>query len=92
MSVPIRLSAIVTPPMTTTFQLLEIVGTSQVSSDDAIRNGIRKVSSPSRQVDWFEVKETRGQVKEGQVTQFQVTLKVGIRLEESLARQDPSPR
>lgn len=70
------------PPMSATYQLLEIVGTSNVSSDDAIRNGIRKVSGPSRQIEWFQVEETRGQVKEGQVSQFQVTLKVGIRLED----------
>jgi dodecin len=78
--------------MSATYQLLEIVGTSSVSSDDAIRNGIRKVSGPSRQVDWFEVQETRGQVKEGQVAQFQVTLKVGIRLEDAPQRPDPSHR
>ena len=73
--------------MSATYQLLEIVGTSSVSSDDAIRNGIRKVSGPSRQVDWFEVQETRGQV-----AQFQVTLKVGIRLVDAPQRPDPSHR
>lgn len=78
--------------MSATYQLLEIVGTSSVSSDDAIRNGIRKVSGPSRQIDWFEVQETRGQVKEGQVAQFQVTLKVGIRLEDAPKPPDSSPR
>ena len=78
--------------MSATYQLLEIVGTSSVSSDDAIRNGILKVSGPSRRIDWFQVQETRGQVNEGQVVQFQVTLKVGIRLEEASQRSTPPNR
>ena len=73
--------------MSPTYQLLEIVGTSANSVDDAIRNGIHKISGPTRRIDWFEVVETRGQVTEGRVSQFQVTLKVGIRLEDH-----PSPR
>ena len=69
--------------MSPTYQLLEIVGTSANSVDDAIRNGILKISGPTRRIDWFEVIETRGQVTEGRVSQFQVTLKVGIRLEDN---------
>lgn len=63
------------------YQLLEIVGTSPISSDDAIRNGIEKASLMHQSLDWFEVIETRGQIREGKVTQFQVIMKVGMRLD-----------
>ena len=64
-----------------TYQLLEIVGTSPVSSDDAIRNGIEKASLSHPALDWFQVIETRGQIRGGKVTQFQVIMKVGMRLD-----------
>lgn len=66
------------------YQLIEIVGTSPTSSDDAIRNGIEKASLKNYQLDWFQVIETRGQIREGKVAQFQVIMKVGMRL-------DPAP-
>lgn len=75
-----------------TFQLLDIVGTSTISSDDAIQNGLRKISGATRRIDWFEVTGTRGQVRNGEVSQYQVMLRVGIRLEETPARpKDPTP-
>ena len=64
------------------YQLIEIVGTSSTSSDDAIRNGIEKASLKNYQLDWFQVIETRGQIREGKVAQFQVIMKVGMRLEQ----------
>lgn len=76
--------------MSPTYQLLEIVGTSPASTDDAIRNGILKISGPTRRIDWFEVLETRGQVTDGRVSQFQVTLKVGIRLEDGPSQRPVS--
>jgi hypothetical protein len=63
-----------------TYQLLEIVGTSPISSDDAIRNGIEKAHLTHLSVDWFQVIETRGQIRDGKITQFQVIMKVGMRL------------
>ena len=69
----------------TAYQLIEIVGTSPESSDDAIRNGIAKASLAHHRLDWFQVIETRGQIQEGRVAQFQVIMKVGMRLE-----QDPA--
>ena len=65
----------------TTYQLVEIVGTSPTSSDDAIRSGIEQASTSLSRVDWFQVVETRGQVVNGQVGQFQVIMKVGMRLD-----------
>lgn len=66
-----------------TYALSEIVGTSSVSLDDAIRNGIARASKTVRHLDWFEVTDVRGHIRDGEVRHFQVTLKVGFRLEDS---------
>jgi flavin-binding protein dodecin len=63
------------------YKLVDIVGTSSTSSDDAIRNAIATAAKTLRRIDWFEVVETRGHVADGKVAHFQVTLKVGFRLE-----------
>ena len=63
------------------YKLVELVGSSNVSSDDAIRNAITTAAKTLRNIDWFEVTETRGHVADGKVAHFQVTLKVGFRLE-----------
>lgn len=65
-----------------TYKIIELVGSSPVSSDDAIRNAIAKASATVRHMNWFEVVETRGHIVDGQVAHFQVTLKVGFRLED----------
>lgn len=59
----------------------EIVGTSEKSFADATRNAIAKASKTVRNLEWFEVSELRGQIKKGKVSQFQVTLKIGFRLD-----------
>lgn len=66
-----------------TYALTEIVGTSSESLDEAIRNGITRASKTVRHLDWFEVTDIRGHIREGEVRHFQVTLKVGFRLEDS---------
>ena len=63
------------------YKLVELVGSSATSSDDAIRNAIETAAKTLRHIDWFEVIETRGHVADGKVGHFQVTLKVGFRLE-----------
>lgn len=63
------------------YKIVEVVGSSTTGTDDAIRNAITTVSKTMRHVDWFEVIETRGHVKNGEVAHFQVTVKVGFRLE-----------
>jgi len=63
------------------YKLLELVGSSTVGTDDAIRNAIQTAAKTVRHIDWFEVLETRGHVVGDQVAHFQVTLKVGFRLE-----------
>lgn len=63
------------------YKVVELVGSSTTSSDDAIRNAIETAAKTLRRIDWFEVVETRGHVADGKVGHFQVTLKVGFRLE-----------
>ncbi|NUS36300.1 MAG: dodecin domain-containing protein [Pseudarthrobacter sp.] len=65
-----------------TYSISEIVGTSTQGVDDAVRNGIAKASQTLRNLDWFEVKEIRGHLEEGKVADWQVTIKIGFRLEE----------
>ena len=65
-----------------TYRVTEIVGTSPDGTDQAILNGIERASRTLRHIDWFEVTEVRGQVKDGAVEHFQVGLKVGFRLED----------
>jgi flavin-binding protein dodecin len=65
-----------------TYKIIEMVGSSNKSSDDAIKNAIGRAAETVRNLDWFEVVETRGSInKKGGVTAFQVTLKIGFRLE-----------
>jgi dodecin len=65
-----------------TYKLIELVGTSPTSSDEAVRNAIARASATIKHMDWFEVCGTRGHVVDGKVAHFQVTLKVGFRIEE----------
>jgi flavin-binding protein dodecin len=63
-----------------TYKLEEIVGVSEVSADDAIRNAIARAHQTLQGLDWFEVVETRGTIQDGGVAVFQVTLKIGFRV------------
>ena len=65
-----------------TYKVTELVGTSPVGVDDAVRNGLARAATTLRNLDWFEVTEIRGQIADGTATQFQVMMKVGFRLEE----------
>lgn len=64
-----------------TYKLIELVGTSETGTDDAVRNAIAKAGASVKNMDWFEVVETRGHIANGKVAHFQVTLKVGFRIE-----------
>ena len=66
-----------------TYVVNVIVGTSTESIDQAIRNGIERASRTLRNLDWFEVVQTRGELQDGQVGHYQVTLKVGFRMEDN---------
>jgi flavin-binding protein dodecin len=65
------------------YKKVEIVGSSRDSIEDAINNAIAECSKQIRNVEWFEVQETRGHVENGQVGHYQVVLKVGFRIEGS---------
>ena len=64
-----------------TYSISEIVGTSTEGVDDAVRNGIAEAAKTLRNLDWFEVKEIRGHLADGKVADWQVTIKLGFRLE-----------
>ena len=66
-----------------TYRVTEIVGTSPEGTDQAIRNAIRRASETVRHLDWFEVTSVRGEIENGEVAHFQVTMKVGFRLEDA---------
>lgn len=63
------------------YKLVELAGSSTVSTDDAIRNAIETAAKTLRHVDWFEATEIRGHVVDGKIAHYQVKLKVGFRLE-----------
>jgi flavin-binding protein dodecin len=65
-----------------TYRLTEIVGTSSESVHQAIRNGVGKAAQTIRHLEWFEVSQIRGTVSDGEVGVFQVTMKVGFRVED----------
>jgi dodecin len=65
-----------------TYKLIELVGSSTVGTDDAIRNAIAKAALTIKHMDWFEVVETRGHIVNGQIAHYQVTIKVGFRIED----------
>jgi dodecin len=63
------------------YKVVEIVGSSSKGTDDAIQNAIGRASKTLKNLDWFEVVETRGHVANGKIGHYQVTLKIGFRLE-----------
>jgi dodecin len=65
------------------YSISHIVGSSPDSIDAAIRNGISRASETMRGLDWFEIQSVRGHLQDGTVGHFQVTLKVGFRLEDA---------
>lgn len=65
------------------YKKVEVVGSSRNSIDDAINNAIAECSKSIKNVEWFEVVETRGHVEGGKVGHYQVVLKVGFRIEGS---------
>ncbi len=64
-----------------TYKIVEIVGTSDVSISKAIEGAIAKASGSLRHLGWFEVGQIRGNIADGKVNRYQVTLKVGFTLE-----------
>lgn len=65
----------------TVFKKIEVVGTSSQSLSDAVANAVAKASATVRHMSWFEVVEQRGRISDGKIDQYQVTVKIGFRLE-----------
>jgi len=64
-----------------TYKHIEVTGSSEVSSDDAVRNAVESVSKTVRNLGWFEVIDTRGHLTDGGVKHWQVTIKIGYRMD-----------
>ncbi|GAB0117604.1 dodecin [Acidisoma sp. 7E03] len=71
------------------YRLIEVVGSSTTSVEDAIQSAIAKAATTIRHIRWFQVVETRGQVEEGRVAYYQVTLKIGFAVEDEAASLRP---
>jgi flavin-binding protein dodecin len=65
------------------YRVIEIVGSSEKSVDDAVKRGIERASRTIRNLRWFEIVKTSGDIKDGKVRHFQVTLKVGFTMEDA---------
>jgi flavin-binding protein dodecin len=64
------------------YKLVEVVGTSEESFAKAAAHGVERTAKTVRNIDWFEVTEMRGRVVNGKIAQYQVTMKIGFRLDE----------
>jgi dodecin len=64
------------------YKQIELTGSSTESSDDAIRCAIARASKTLRHIHWFEVTETRGLIEDDKITRWQVTIKVGLRIDD----------
>jgi flavin-binding protein dodecin len=65
------------------YRVIEIVGSSQRSIEDAITAGVNRANATIRNLRWFEVVRTSGQIDDGKVKHYQVTLKVGFTMEDA---------
>lgn len=63
------------------YKKIELVGSSKIGMEDAIKNAVAKAGETIRNLRWFEVIETRGQIENGQIAYWQVTVKVGFTIE-----------
>lgn len=67
--------------MASTFKKIEIVGTSDKGFSEAVESAIKEASKSVRKMSWFEVVEQRGAVKDGKVVEYQVTVRIGFKLD-----------
>jgi len=65
------------------YKKLELVGSSPVSTDEAVRNALQRAAKTIRNMRWFEVVETRGHIENGQISHWQVTVKIGFTLDDN---------
>jgi dodecin len=65
-----------------TYKKIDLVGTSPVSFAEAVKTAIEEASKSVRHMNWFEVVEQRGGIKDGKVAEFQVTIRIGFKIEQ----------
>jgi len=63
------------------YKKIEVVGTSPDSFADAVKNAVKEAGKSVRKMSWFEVVEERGAIKDGKVLEFQVTIRIGFKVE-----------
>jgi flavin-binding protein dodecin len=63
------------------YKKIEIIGTSKTSFADAVKAAVNEAGKSIRHMSWFEVVEQRGSVKDGKVGEFQVTIRIGFKIE-----------
>ncbi len=63
-----------------TYELIELVGVSERTESDAIRNAVRRAAATLQGLDWFEGQQIRGTIRDGEVGEFQMGLNLGFRL------------
>ena len=63
------------------FKKIELTGTSSISIEHAVSTAIAKAAQTMHNIQWFEVLETRGYVENGKVTNWQVTINLGFKLD-----------
>ena len=64
------------------YKVLELVGSSPTSIEDAVQSAVARASATIKHLRWFEVIETRGHIEDGKIAHYQVTLKVGFTIED----------
>jgi hypothetical protein len=64
------------------YKTTELVGTSAVSIEDAVNQAVERAAKTLRHMGWFEVVETRGHIESGKIAHWQVTVKIGFRLDD----------
>jgi len=63
------------------YRVIEVVGSSTDSVDDAIKQAVARAAETTRHLEWFEVMNVRGHIDDGAVAHIQVTVKIGFRIE-----------
>lgn len=66
------------------YKVVEVVGSSTQSFEDAVNNAVHEASQSIRQMRWFEVTDTRGNIEDGVIAHWQVTVRIGFTMESSL--------
>ena len=67
------------------YKTIEVTGSSEMGTDQAVRNAVRRAAKTIHDLRWFQVIETRGEIREGDVAHWQVTMKIGFTLEDESA-------